>query len=111
MDWSASISNSQFEGLNSIAARSFVCNSYLGYGSYVADRSVLIDTKVGRYCSLGPCISMPTGGIRPRDSLLHIHCFTRLPPIAESHTSQSKNSTSIVSLKEGLVELSGTMSG
>lgn len=61
IDWSATVSGVEFEGLNRIGPRTRAFNSYFGYGSYVANDSVLTGVRCGRYCSLGPNISMPTG--------------------------------------------------
>lgn len=61
INYSVDIKSSTFEGLNAVGARSRIYNSTIGYGSYVGADSAIIGTKVGRYCSLGPDISMPTG--------------------------------------------------
>lgn len=61
IDYSASLGSVEFEGLNKVGARTRMYNSRLGYGSYVANDSTLTGTRVGRYCSLGPNIAMPTG--------------------------------------------------
>lgn len=55
------IKSSTFEGLNAVGARSRIYESAFGYGSYVGPDSAIIGTRVGRYCSLGPDVSMPTG--------------------------------------------------
>lgn len=61
IDWSATVAGVEFEGLNKIGPRTRVFNSFFGYGSYVANDSVLTGVRCGRYCSIGPNISMPTG--------------------------------------------------
>lgn len=61
IDRSASLRSVELEGLNKIGARTKIYDSRLGYGSYVANDSVVTGTKMGRYCSLGPNIAMPTG--------------------------------------------------
>ena len=61
IDFTASLLNVEFEGLNKIGPRTKIYNSRLGYGSYVANDSTLTGTRIGRYCSLGPNIAMPTG--------------------------------------------------
>lgn len=57
----AEVKRSQFEGANTVGPRSRILYSELGYGSYVSNDSELLTTRVGRYCSLGPNIKMPTG--------------------------------------------------
>lgn len=57
----AQVVRSQFEGANTVGSRSRVLYSSLGYGSYVANDSELLTTKVGRFCSIGPNVKMPTG--------------------------------------------------
>nr|WP_084273440.1 CatB-related O-acetyltransferase [Maribacter antarcticus] len=42
------------EGHNFINHHTTVTNSYLGFGSYVANDSKIAKTKIGRYCSIGP---------------------------------------------------------
>lgn len=61
IDFTASLGNVEFEGLNKVGARTRIYNSRLGYGSYIANDSTLTGTRIGRYCSLGPHITMPTG--------------------------------------------------
>lgn len=57
----AQVVRSRFEGTNTVGPRSRVLYSSLGYGSYVANDSELLTTKVGRFCSIGPNVKMPTG--------------------------------------------------
>lgn len=61
VDRTATLGNVDFEGLNKVGARARVFNSSIGYGSYIANDSTLTGVSLGRYCSLGPNISMPTG--------------------------------------------------
>lgn len=57
----ATIVQSQFEGLNTVGAGCRIAYSQVGFGSYVSNDTELLTTKVGRYCSIGPHILMPTG--------------------------------------------------
>lgn len=57
----ATIVKSYFEGLNAVGARCRIVHSQMGYGSYVSNDTELLTTKVGRYCSIGPHVLMPTG--------------------------------------------------
>lgn len=45
--------DSVFEGKNKVSMDSELFHSYLGYGTYVAAKSRLLYTKVGKYCSIG----------------------------------------------------------
>ena len=42
------------EGHNFINNHTAITNSYLGFGSYVANDAKISKTKIGRYCSIGP---------------------------------------------------------
>ncbi|OEF09492.1 CatB-related O-acetyltransferase [Aliivibrio logei] len=42
-----------FEGSNSVGHQSNIASSYVGFGSYVGDKCILKNTKIGRYCSIG----------------------------------------------------------
>lgn len=44
---------SVFEGENKVSMDSELVHSYLGYGTYVAARSRVLYTKIGKYCSIG----------------------------------------------------------
>ncbi len=57
----ATIVRSQFEGLNTVGAGCRIAYSQVGFGSYISNDTELLTTKVGRYCSIGPHILMPTG--------------------------------------------------
>ena len=48
-----------FEGNNSISGK--VTESYVGYGSYVSDRCILINCKIGKYCSIAPDVKTIRG--------------------------------------------------
>lgn len=57
----ATVVRSRFEGLNTVGAGCRIVYSQVGFGSYVSNDTELLTTKVGRYCSIGPHILMPTG--------------------------------------------------
>lgn len=57
----ATVVRSQFEGLNTVGAGCRIVYSQVGFGSYVSNDTELLTTKVGRYCSIGPHVLMPTG--------------------------------------------------
>lgn len=42
-----------FEGYNSLGMESFVSDTCVGYGSYIADFSKIFNTKIGKYVSIG----------------------------------------------------------
>lgn len=47
------ITDSKFEGKNSVASGSQVIKSEMGYASYCASNTFIRNTKIGRYCSIG----------------------------------------------------------
>lgn len=57
----ATVVSSRFEGLNTVGAWCRIAYCQIGFGSYISNDTELLTTKVGRYCSIGPHILMPTG--------------------------------------------------
>jgi acetyltransferase-like isoleucine patch superfamily enzyme len=53
--------NSSFEGKNIIYKKVTLSNCKIGFASYVGPRSVLINTELGRYCSIGPDVKTVIG--------------------------------------------------
>ena len=49
---SSFVSNTVFEGKNSIAENTKVHDCYLGYGSYISNSSSIYNTKIGRFCCI-----------------------------------------------------------
>lgn len=58
---SSKIKDSSFEGWNLVRGGCRIRGSVIGFGSYVAENSEIETTKIGRYCSVGPRVTMPTG--------------------------------------------------
>lgn len=44
--------NSKFEGMNTIGDRSMVSNAEIGYATYLGTDVELLNTKIGRFCSI-----------------------------------------------------------
>ncbi len=42
----------EFEGKNMVSTQAHIRNSYIGYGTYIGDRSDIQSTTIGRYCSI-----------------------------------------------------------
>ncbi len=42
-----------FEGGNTLGNHSLFLNSYMGFGTYIAEKSFIKNTVIGRYCSVG----------------------------------------------------------
>lgn len=49
------------EGKNSILGGASIIKSYIGYASYVAGKTTINQTRVGRYCSIGPNVEIIRG--------------------------------------------------
>nr|WP_294941959.1 CatB-related O-acetyltransferase [uncultured Mucilaginibacter sp.] len=61
-----------FEGRNIIGANAVIGTSYIGLGSYIADSSVVKNTFIGRFCSIGSNIQ--TGmGTHPTKDFVSTH--------------------------------------
>lgn len=76
--------NVEFEGLTRIGEESSISNSYIGYGTYAGRRTNISYSKVGRYCSIGSEVSMPTG--------THPKTFVSTSPVFFSTSLQNGSS-------------------
>ncbi|HEY5587479.1 MAG TPA: CatB-related O-acetyltransferase [Candidatus Paceibacterota bacterium] len=61
-----------FEGNNAIYNNTIILDSYLGYGSYVANQSNIKKTKIGRYCAIGDNVRTCLG-LHPTSNFVSIH--------------------------------------
>ena len=59
-------------GKNYLGRDTYLSNVKLGYGSYVSEKGRLIDTKVGKYCSIGPHVYCAFG-LHPSHGFLSTH--------------------------------------
>ncbi|MBL7474043.1 CatB-related O-acetyltransferase [Robertkochia sp. 1368] len=59
--------SSTFEGKNRLKKNVYFSNSQLGLGSYISENSRLSNTRIGKYCSLGPDIKCIFGQHPTRD--------------------------------------------
>lgn len=50
-----------FEGHNAVGERTICNRSSLGYGSYIADDSIIYDVEIGKYCSIGSHVRIVNG--------------------------------------------------
>lgn len=53
--------NSIFEGNNKVLGKSTIVQSSFGVGTYIGDGSLIKQTKIGRYCSVGPNFRIVAG--------------------------------------------------
>lgn len=42
-----------FEGNNTVGKNASVKNTYIGYGTYIAQKSIIESCKIGKYCAVG----------------------------------------------------------
>jgi acetyltransferase-like isoleucine patch superfamily enzyme len=64
--------NVSFEGGNYIYNNTQFIDSTLGYGSYIANNSIIRSTKIGRFCAIGD--NVRTGlGLHPTQEFVSIH--------------------------------------
>ncbi|GAA5521907.1 2,3,4,5-tetrahydropyridine-2,6-dicarboxylate N-acetyltransferase [Fodinibius salicampi] len=62
----------EFEGRNALYNNTVFLNSFLGFGSYVANNSMIRATKIGRFCAIGD--NVRTGlGLHPTSKFVSIH--------------------------------------
>lgn len=64
--------NTTFEGHNFLDNRCILTNSYLGFASYLAQNTVLDRVKIGKYCAIGPNVSIIRGQ-HPAKKFVSIH--------------------------------------
>lgn len=65
-------SNTKLEGKNKLFKKSTVYNSKIGFGSYIGESSMLSNTMVGRYSSIGPRVRV-VGGRHPAKDFVSTH--------------------------------------
>ena len=76
-------------GKNFLGRDTYLSNVKLGYGSYVSEKGRLIDTKVGKYCSIGPQVYCAFG-LHPVHGFLSTHPAFYSASGAEGFTYASK---------------------
>lgn len=64
--------NTFFEGKNVLRNNAQICNSYLGYASYLAENTVLRKIKIGKYCAIGQNVRNGLS-IHPSRDFVSIH--------------------------------------
>lgn len=68
-------------GANYIGRESFLTECELAYGSYIADRSYMAKTKIGKFCSIGSGVMTAVGNHPIRDNLSSSPSFFSNNPI------------------------------
>lgn len=63
---------SEFMGNNKIYRMAVLENVVVGEGTYIAEKSVISNTKIGKYCSIGPDIRIVCGR-HPTDKFVSTH--------------------------------------
>lgn len=53
--------NTKFEGFNSVNDFTILHHSSIGFGSYIGRNCYLINTQIGRYCSIGSDVKLAIG--------------------------------------------------
>lgn len=66
------LGNCRFGGNNKIGAHSKFYNSEIGFASYIGDYNVFIDTKIGRFCSIGSNIRLISSS-HPTKNVISTH--------------------------------------
>lgn len=81
--------SSTFEGSNFLAKYSALQDSHMGYGSYIAERSVIRKTLIGKYSSIGPDVKCIFGK-HPSHTFVSTHpaFFSTLKQAGFSYTKE-----------------------
>ena len=80
---------SRLSGRNFLGRDVYLTHTQLGFGSYVAEGGRLIDTRVGKYCSIGPEISCAFGK-HPSNTFISTHPAFYSASAAEGFTYRDK---------------------
>ncbi len=64
--------SSKFEGENLVGESTQLSNTSLGFGSYVANHSYLVNTKIGKYSCIGPFVKTAIGN-HPSKQFVSVH--------------------------------------
>ncbi|SDS73022.1 Acetyltransferase (isoleucine patch superfamily) [Maribacter dokdonensis] len=79
------------EGHNFINKNTALTSSYLGFGSYIANDSMIKKTKIGRYCSIGPRV-ITVFGNHPSQKFVSTHpaFFSKLGQVGFTYTNKQQ---------------------
>ena len=78
-----------FKGRNYIGNESVLRNSEIGYASYISDYSVFKNTKIGKYCSIGPNVKVVFGKHPSKDFVsTHPSFFSTRKQVGFSYTNK-----------------------
>ena len=61
-----------FEGFNAIYPNTTIKNSFIGLGSYIGNHSIIVNTRIGRYCTIADNVRTSLGR-HPSDTFVSIH--------------------------------------
>jgi acetyltransferase-like isoleucine patch superfamily enzyme len=64
--------SSFFEGNNAVYNNSEISESFIGYGTYIANNSIIRKAKIGRYCAIGDNVRTSLGK-HPSNYFVSIH--------------------------------------
>jgi acetyltransferase-like isoleucine patch superfamily enzyme len=59
--WKSKVINSHFEGANIVDFKTIIIDSNVGYASVIGPSGRIINTEIGRYCSIGPRLNCVIG--------------------------------------------------
>jgi len=51
----------ELEGRNKICRNTNICNSYIGFASYIGENSKLFNSKIGKFCSIAENVKLISG--------------------------------------------------
>ncbi len=85
------VSNSNFGRYNTLGAQCIVSNCTLGDFSYINSFSFVLNTKIGRYCSVGPNVKIAPGK-HPTSVFVSTHpvTFNNQPNLVKNYCTEPK---------------------
>jgi len=84
------IENTKFESYIKIYNNCNISNSYIGIGTYISHNAILPNSKIGRFCSIGPNVTIAIGN-HPCSTFVSTHpaFFSTLKQAGFTFTSEN----------------------
>lgn len=91
LDLDSDAFSTYFEGMNKIGERVLIANSTIGFGTYIGRNSIIPSVKIGRFCSIGPELLLPSGQHPTHDFVSTSPCFfSLLKQNGDTYVSEQK---------------------
>lgn len=82
--------NSTFEGNNAVRSHTVLNNAHLGFGSYVGDNCVLVNCRIGKFCSIANNVRMIYGQHPTTYVSTHPAFYSTMGQVPEIYVTENK---------------------